>query len=257
MKKLLVVTAHPDDESFGPGGTIARYAKEGVEVHVMCATRGESGENSLDVGSEKWEAGHRSGKLEVGKDQQLHTVREQELLSASKILGVKKVEFLNFIDGTLNNAQYHAVAEKIIQKINDFAPQVIITFDQNGVSGHLDHVAISFITTYAYLKTTAPQKLYYHCVSPAWQRQITDYFVYFPPGRTPAEITTMIDVSSVWDIRVEAMKQHKTQMHDVARLLEIMNSVPKEEYYIRFDSKVPVVGKETDLFEGIPRVILK
>ena len=245
MKKLLVVTAHPDDESFGPGGTIAKYAKQGVAVHVVCATRGEAGDNS--------ESRILNLESRMKKNKPLHSIREQELLNASKILGVSQVDFLDFIDGTLNNAQYHAVGEKLINKINDFAPQVIITFDQNGVSGHLDHIAMSFITTYAYFKTNVAQKLYYHCVSPAWQKHIKDYFVFFPRGRTEQEITTTIDVSGVWDMRVAAMREHKTQMHDVTRLLEIMNSVPQEEYYIRFDSRIATPSKETDLFEGIPR----
>ena len=243
-KKLLVVTAHPDDESFGPGGTIAKYAKQGVAVHVVCATRGEMGDDAV------FKSETRISKLETQK-RELHSVREQELLNASKILGVSQVDFLDFIDGTLNNAQYHAVGEKLINKINDFAPQVIITFDQNGVSGHLDHIAMSFITTYAYFKTRVAQKLYYHCVSLAWQKHIKDYFVFFPRGRKEQEIGATIDVSGVWDMRVAAMREHKTQMHDVTRLLEIMNSVPQEEYYIRFDSRVATPSKETDLFEGI------
>src|SRR3990167_2864362 len=97
MKKILAVFAHPDDESFGPGGTLAKYAKEGVEVHILCATKGEAGENS--------NKDHKVYKVEKVKN--IEEIREKELLAAAKVLGVKKVEFLNFVDGELSNNKYH------------------------------------------------------------------------------------------------------------------------------------------------------
>src|SRR3972149_8828237 len=110
MKKILAVFAHPDDETFGPGGTLAKYAQEGVEIHLLCATRGERGE---------WSA---SAKASAGKQEKIHHIREKELLRSAKILGIKKVEFLNFVDGYLCNSNYHDLAQKIITKIKSFKP---------------------------------------------------------------------------------------------------------------------------------------
>lgn len=146
MKKLLVVTAHPDDEAFGPGGTIAFYAKQGVEVHVLCATRGEAGQTDQEFRVQNSEL--RMNGKEIGM------VRENELRTSAKILGVQQVDFLDFTDGTLCNALYHRLAENIQQKIQAFAPHVVLTFEPRGVSGHLDHIAVGLTTTYAFLHTT-------------------------------------------------------------------------------------------------------
>ncbi len=247
MKKLLVVTAHPDDESFGPGGTLAYYASRGVEVRVICATRGEAGDDAV-VKSEI-----RNPK---SQKRELNTVREHELLSASNMLGVAKVEFLDFIDGTLNNEQYHNVAEKITSVIEEFEPQVILTFEPRGVSGHLDHVAISFITTFAYQKSQIPQKLYYYCLP----REFTDrmgnylneYFVYFPKGYDQSVITTRIDISGVWDKRIAAIKEHHSQQKDIDNVLKFLELRNKQvDHFILFDSRVGATTPETDFFAGL------
>ena len=79
-KRLLAIVAHPDDESFGPGGTLAKYAGEGVEVHLLCATRGESGR-------------HKPGERSQGS--KLGDIREKELRGAAEVLGIKQVEFMD------------------------------------------------------------------------------------------------------------------------------------------------------------------
>lgn len=236
MYKLLVVTAHPDDEAFGPAGTIAKYADLGVEVHLLCATRGEAGQ---------WHQTKIQDKL--------HHVREKELLSSAKILGVKKVEFLNFIDGTLCNANYHQLAEKISKKINSFKPQVILTIDRLGVSGHLDHIAVSLTTTYAFLHASFGSKLYYHCLPKEnREKDLDDYFIYFPEGYNQDEITTRIDWGKYWDRKVEAMQQHQSQRQDVERILKrIVKQTRIDHFILQHYRKTAPKFPETDLFEGI------
>src|SRR3989338_3551262 len=119
QKKLLVVLAHPDDEAFGPGGTIAKYAKAGAEIHLLCATRGEEGQ---------W---HK--KSIIKEDIKIQQIREKELLKSAEILGISKVEFLGFRDGYLSNAIYHQLAGKISDKIKSFKPQVVLTMDRLGI----------------------------------------------------------------------------------------------------------------------------
>jgi LmbE family N-acetylglucosaminyl deacetylase len=234
-KRLLAVFAHPDDEAFGPGGTLAKYAQEGVEIHLLSATRGEAGINT------------------DGKKINLGRVREKELLKSAEILGIKKVEFLNYIDGTLCNAIYHELAGKIIKKINEFRPQVIITVERRGVSGHLDHIAVSMITTYAFLKTSEPVKLYYQCLPKGMRdKMMDDYFVYFPEGYGEDEITTKIDIDCCWETKVAAMKAHGSQIKDVKNILSRWKKYPKiDNFILQFHRGIKVKFPEEDLFSGL------
>ncbi len=240
-RKLLAVFAHPDDEAFGPAGTLAYCAKEGVEVHLLCATRGEAGKKTTENREQRTE------------NRELGEIRERELLQSARILGIKKVEFLDFIDGELRNNIYHKIAEKIIKKIKDFKPQIVLTVERRGVSGHLDHIAVSMITTYSYLKTKIANKLYYHCL-PAEMRdkRMEDYFVYFPEGYSRDEITTRINYSCCWDEKVKAMTAHQSQINGVNALLARFQKWPKVDHFIlQYHQDVKVKLPETDLFAGI------
>lgn len=239
MKRLLAIFAHPDDEAFGPGGTLARYGQEGVEIHLLSATRGEAG---------NWD-----DELGIKKDIQIHHLREKELLESARILGIKKVEFLGFVDGRLCNAIYHQLAEKIIKKIEEFKPQVVLTTERLGISGHLDHIAVSMITTYAFLKTKIASKLYYYCIpKEAREESLNEYFVYFPEGYDQKEITTRIHYGDYWHKKKEAMKTHRTQMRDVSRLIRRFTKWPKVDHFIlQYFQGIKVKFPEKDLFAGI------
>lgn len=225
MRRILAVFAHPDDESFGPGGTLAYYAKKECEIHILCATKGE--------------AGRGTGQM-----------REKELLEAAKTLGVKKVEFLNFRDGELSNSKYHELADKILKKIKSFKPDIVVTFENLGVSGHLDHITVSLATTFAFIKQKTTKKLYYYCI-PDWRaRLFKKYFIYFPSGYKEKEITTEIDITSVWETKILAMRNHVSQLKDVSKILRKSKGLPKIEHFIRFDEENIKIGlKETDFFD--------
>lgn len=148
MKKvLLAVVAHPDDETFGMGGTLAHYAEIGAEVHLICATRGEVGE----VAPEKLE-----GFASVGD------LREHELCCAADVLGLRQVHFLDYRDSgmpgspenqhtrALIQAPIDEVAKKITFFIRQIKPQVILTFDPIGGYKHPDHIAIHQATVKAF-----------------------------------------------------------------------------------------------------------
>lgn len=127
--RILVVLAHPDDESYGMGGTLTKYSRQGVQVTLLCATRGEAGISGLSP-------------EEAGK------IREQELLQAAKHLGID-VAFLGYMDGELANLDPAVLIKHIGSWIEKVQPQVILTFGPEGVSGHPDHVTISHIVTQA------------------------------------------------------------------------------------------------------------
>lgn len=247
-KKILVVVAHPDDEAFGPGGTIAKYASLGVEIHILSATRGESGQWHED--SKK-----KHSTTSNLKDLKISHVREKELRNSARALGIKKVEFMDFMDGELCNNVYHKIAEKIITKINNYKPQVIITMDRLGVSGHLDHIAVSMITTFAFLKTSVSKKLYYEVMTKehrAAEKRLDDYFIYFPEGYERQGITTIVDYSAYFEKKKNAMWQHQSQLKDVKNVLKSLTNRPKEDYFILGQSRgVKTKIPETDLFAGI------
>ncbi len=240
-KKLLAVFAHPDDEAFGPGGTLALYAKQGVEIHLLCATRGESGKRHASIT-------HAAGTA-------IHSIREKELMASIQVLGIKRVEFLDYFDGHLCNAVYHEIAGKIQQKIELFAPQVVMTFDRLGVSGHIDHMALSMMTTYAFKKSSIAKKLYYYCLTKTVREAdagVDDYFIYFPEGYAEDDVTTWIDYTSVWEVKKNAMQQHKSQQSDVDDILRWISPLPKTDHFILHthrdvDAQLP----EIDLFAGV------
>ncbi|MCS7062146.1 MAG: PIG-L family deacetylase [Anaerolineae bacterium] len=149
MKTLLAIFAHPDDESFGIGGTLAKYAHEGVAVYYLCGTRGESG--TVDPAFLR-------GYADVG------ALRSAELECASRELGLAGVRYLGFRDsgmpGAPDNrhpnslfcASVDAVAERIIAHITDVQPDVVITHDKFGGYGHPDHIKLYHATLRAYEK---------------------------------------------------------------------------------------------------------
>jgi len=215
MKRLVCVFAHPDDEAFGPSGTIHLLTKT-HDVYIICVTNGDAGKNSL-----------KHSTLPLGK------IRQAEMKASSKLLGTKKVFFLNYADGSLNNLQYHDIAEKI-QKITDkLKPELLLTFEQGGVSGHLDHIAVSMITSYIFHRTTFAKKIMYYCISREHSKRFGDYFIYRPDGYEPENIHEVIDISKVRELKNKAMKMHKSQIHDSDRLLKLFGTETKEFFLIK------------------------
>lgn len=130
--KLLAIFPHPDDETLGVGSTLARYSAEGVEVHLICATRGERG----------WSEG--SGP-NPGMDG-IARIREAELQCATGSLGLYEVRYLDYIDGELDRADPGEIVPKIASHFRRVRPQVVITYGPDGIYGHPDHIALSQFT---------------------------------------------------------------------------------------------------------------
>lgn len=157
QRTLLAVFAHPDDETFGPGGTLARYAAAGVSVHYLCATRGDVGEVDAALISQN---GHASAA----------DLRTAELKCASQILGLAGVEFLGYRDSgmegspenlhpqSLYQADRVRLAGEVTAAIRRLRPQVVITFDPFGGYGHPDHIAIHYATLAAFFAAGDPRR---------------------------------------------------------------------------------------------------
>ena len=264
--KLLATFAHPDDESMGIGGTLAKYAAEGVETYLVCATRGERGwwgPEGTDPGLER-----------VGE------IRTNELEAAGKVLGLKEIHFLNYIDGDLDQANPEEAIRKIVAHIRRIKPQVVVTFAHDGNYGHPDHIAISQFTNAAvvcaadasYVDTDNElphrvSKLYYFVDSEELANFFTKYIgeIEFPVDdhvRGEAAwkdwmITTRIDLSSTWKTAWEAISCHQSQLPSLGPLVDL----PEDEIgqlfilqgtFYRVFSLVNGGRKvETDLFEGL------
>lgn len=173
-RRLLLSFAHPDDESFGMGGSIARYVAEGVEVYLICATNGDVGTVAPEM---------LNGYASVAD------LRLAELECAANILGFKRIFKLGYRDSGMMNSETSqdpaclwqqpraAVAQRVTQVIREVRPQVVVTFNRYGGYGHPDHIAIQRATVDAFhlagdpnyvtadLPPYQPQKLYYTAFS--------------------------------------------------------------------------------------------
>ena len=214
-QKIVCVFAHPDDEAFGPGGTIAKFSQTD-ELYILCATKGEAGITN--------------------REKNIAEIRQQELLASAKILGVKEVSFLGFIDGTLSNSNYHDLANRIKKYLEKIKPTKLLTFEPRGVSGHIDHITVSLVTSYLFEHLEYVKELMYYCHTD-WQVQIIkkligDYFIYFPPGYKQSDVNLVVDIKAVWQTKVEAMKKHQSQIHDVKMVLSFLEKMPLKEYFM-------------------------
>jgi LmbE family N-acetylglucosaminyl deacetylase len=235
-KTILAVLAHPDDETFGLGGTLALYARKGYDTYYVCATRGEAG--TLD-------AEYLDGFKDTAE------LRTNELMRAAKILGLKEVFFLDYRDsgmpGTEENKHPDAqinhsideVAGKVVKYIRELKPDVVITFDPIGGYKHPDHIHIHKATVLAFEKANdasfhpdagspyKPRALYFQ----VFPRRILRWTVRLMPlfGKDPTKfgrnqdvnlrelaevdfpVHARMDISPVAEIKREASRQHASQ----------------------------------------------
>jgi LmbE family N-acetylglucosaminyl deacetylase len=127
LPRLMTIFAHPDDETFGVAGTMARATAAGHPVAIVSATRGEAGEIA---------------RPDLATKENLGVVREGELRAAAAAVGVHDVTFLGYGDGRVPEADVQEAVGRIVRELRRFRPEVIVTFAANGGYGHVDHMAI-------------------------------------------------------------------------------------------------------------------
>jgi len=280
-KKLVFIGAHPDDESFGLGGTLAHYARQGVKTYYICATRGEAG---------------------LPPDADLHgfssagELRWHELECAARVLGLSGIYWLGYRDSGMEgspdnahpeafmNAPLEEAAGRIVKLLRDIKPQVVITHDPVGGYWHPDHIAAHNATVEAF-KAVAdparypeagppwqPAKLYFHVRPHKMLRLMVRLMPLF--GKDPRkfgrnkdiDMTRMVEVDfpvhailklSQEDeaIHYEASRCHVSQFGGGPRRRGIMGIVDKitgpRDHFMRAYPPVTRRTKEKDLFEGI------
>jgi N-acetyl-1-D-myo-inositol-2-amino-2-deoxy-alpha-D-glucopyranoside deacetylase len=276
---LLIVMAHPDDESFGAGGTLAYYARRGVKVYLVCATRGEVG----DVDPEFMRGYDTIAEL-----------REAELRCAAGTLGLEEVFFLDYRDsgmpGSEDNHHPRALAAQPTQQvagevagfIRQLQPDVLVTFDPIGGYRHPDHIAIHNATVEAFklaadpayqdnewLPAFQPAKFYYQTMPRGFLKLVVRLMRF--AGRNPHQFgrnkdidlaaianvdfptNAVIRYGAVADIRDAAAKCHASQggaSLSGGWLAPLRRLVMAKEIYMR--AYPPANGKvETDLFAGV------
>lgn len=264
--KLLAVFAHPDDESMGMGGTLAKYSAEGVETHLVCASRGEKGW----FGPEEQAPG----------PERLGQIRTRELENAVGELGLTSLHFLGHVDGEVDEANHAEAIGRIVTHIRLIQPQVVVTFPPDGNYGHPDHIAIGQFTnaaivcaadsTYAdpeNLPAHRVAKLYYMVDSENFINLIAPFMgdMSFPVGdQLRGEvawkewmITTRIDMAEHCHVAWRAIRCHESQLPSLGALADMHEDaataiLAMQGTFFRAYSLVNGGRElETDLFAGL------
>ncbi len=268
MSTLLLVHAHPDDEAITTGGVMMKARQDGHRVVLVTATRGEVGEiHNMD---------EKATRPHLGE------VRTKELENAARILGVNRGEFLGYRDsgmvGTADNdhpesfhqAPLDEAATRLAAILREEKPDVVVTYGEDGIYGHPDHVKAHLVTKAALdamLRSSqpwTPKKLYYAAIP----RSLMQAFIEQMPEEarrqetgitivgTPDElITTKVDTSDFVDRKREAFAAHVSQNDSNSWFATMADQVYRlafgTEYYRLARGKLGSALPETDLFAGI------
>ena len=280
--RMLACFAHPDDEAFPVGGTLATYAADGVEVRLVCATLGEEGE-IRQPGS--------------ATPDTLAQVRHQELRCSCEALGIQEPIVLGYRDSGMAgadansnprafiNANADEVVERLVEEMRRFQPHVVLTFGSDGLYGHPDHIAISNHTTAAfkgagnpgYFKHQigaghaphTPLRLFYSVRPKGFRMEMAlklrraGIDTPLPDaarqndGVDPDEVHLEMDVSDNVERKVNCLLCHRTQMSPERPYHKLPGDVVADvigrEHFVR--GYPPVASKEQippDFFYGIP-----
>lgn len=273
-RRLMAVFAHPDDETFGSGSTLARYADEGVDITAVCATRGEAGE--IVSGS-------------YVTPEALGAVREAELRAALNVLGVQSLVLLGYRDSGMArtednnnplafiNAPGSEVVNRLVDLIRKYCPHIVLTMDPSGGYGHPDHIRVAELTIQAFeaagnpsfssreeKNPWSPSKLYYHVFPRSQMLRWLKYIQETDPshdmaqldantmGTVDEEITTILDVSSYVEVRMHAAQLHRSQRSPFTMLpQELTREVLRNDFLVRAKPHWDGCEVETDLFAGL------
>lgn len=244
MLRMMCVTAHPDDEAGGFGGSLLLYRERGVETYLVCLTPGQA-------------ASHRGG---TRSDEELSEKRRQELAASCRILKVSGCEVLDYADAKLDRTDFYQVVGELTLRIRRIRPHVLLTLGPEGaITAHPDHSMTSMFATMAFhwagrenrypeqlsdgLRPHRTQKLYYSTAS------------FVLPDRPPVSLppaTTVIEIGEYLETKITAFKQHTSQ----APLFPLFENAVRqrgqqEMFHLAAMWKPSVARAEKDLLEGV------
>lgn len=246
QRALCAVFAHPDDETFSIGGSLARYSAEGIACHLYVATDGNAG---------------KSSSVPVSGPAELGLVRRQELHEAARVLGVTSVRAAGHPDGGLATVSEATLLSEIVDFLREHRPEVVVTFGPEGApNGHADHQTIGRLATRAFELAAradafpeqvaqgrsphAPRRLYYITFGP------------FPEGsrakvRQGLPATARVDVRAWLPQKHGAFEAHRSQ-HVHREVFETLSLLPAEDYALAAGEPQPAPLID-DLFAGMGR----
>jgi LmbE family N-acetylglucosaminyl deacetylase len=243
--RLLVVTAHPDDEAGGFGGTLLLSRARGVETHVLCLAAGTA-------------ATHRGG---ARSDAELAAMRRAEFAAACHLLQVSHAEVLDYPDGALDRCDFFAITGDLVRRIRTIRPQIVLSFGPDGsVTGHPDHGMASHFATAAFhwagRTNRFPEQLEREGLAPHRAQKL--YYQTAPfllPDRQPVSLpptSAILDIAPYFETKVAAFKLHTSQ----APLFPLFESMvrqrgPRERFLLAAAATPRDLVLETDLFEGV------
>jgi LmbE family N-acetylglucosaminyl deacetylase len=269
---LMAVHAHPDDESSGTGGVLAKYSAEGIRTVVVTCTNGEFGD--------------APGKIKPGEPghdpDQVAKLRLSELHTAIDYLGVTDLEILGYHDSGMSDWDYKdradvfgnvpldVVSARLSGLMEKYRPQVVVTYDDNGGYDHPDHLHASRAAVAAVKATGIPSKLYLTAMrrsrwADMWQalkdagEEVPDFGEIDSEAvrrmnESEARITTTVDIRPELDLKNKALRAHASQIED-----SWFSKIPPElavrifgdETFIRALDRTGAPVPETDLFAGL------
>lgn len=225
MKKIIFgIFAHPDDEAFGPSGTLLMETKAGTELHLITLTTGQAGtnpDNHPDIGA----------------------VREQEWRVAGSLLGATHMHNLGFMDGELNNIAMIQAAEKIdtivTSTINEQTGPIEIEFmtiDTNGITGHIDHIVAARAACLVFYRRKAEDSRFSRirlaCLPLHHLPAINTTWLYMEPGHADSEIDEVVDARHLREEIIAVMRAHHTQRADYEANLARQGEALGMNYFI-------------------------
>jgi LmbE family N-acetylglucosaminyl deacetylase len=239
-RKLLCITAHPDDECFGFGGALMLAAEAGIETTVLCFTDGQAATNRVGATS----------------NEHLGELRRAEFAASCKILDVTHYELLDYQDGQLEFANFSETAARLVQRIRREKYDVVLTFGGDGaMNTHADHTMVSAFTTAAFHWAASPKRFPELGPTHTAQRLFYNTTNFFFPGRPsplPAPWTVTLDVARLQHRKFEAFRAHTSQLPLMEKFQSFFEKRVGQEVYTLIATPKPRPAEQmTDLFAGL------
>jgi LmbE family N-acetylglucosaminyl deacetylase len=257
VRRVACVFAHPDDDTFGVGGSLALHANDELQLTVIMATSGGAG---------------RIADPSLATRETLASVREAEDVASWLALGLEPdLRFLRHPDGGLDGFPHAALVDEVRELLDAVQPEVVVTFGAEGITGHADHVTIGRAATEAFgaLRTAASGHAFSRLLHVAIAQSRLDRLnellrergygpmdptqPFMPRGVPDAAIGARVDVTPAYERKLEAIRCHKTQaeLDDVPFDLwpEMLST---ESYVVAWPERRPRDPVLGDLFEGLP-----
>lgn len=225
MKKIIFgIFAHPDDEAFGPAGTLLLETQADTELHLITLTAGDAGTNPDKIDN-------------------LGETRLQEWKKAGSLLGARSMHFFEYKDGQLSNIIMIEAVQRITELVTKTLTEApgnaeveFMTLDLNGYTGHIDHIVAARATCLAFYRLKQSDQRFtrirFACLPKKQYPTVNTDWIYMEPGRAPEEIDETIDARALQSDILAVMRTHHTQRHDSEAVIKSQGENLGLNYFI-------------------------